>query len=644
MCGITGFYGVNNRRARSEMHILAQGMAQAIAHRGPDAGGVWQDPVLPLVMAHRRLSILDLSADGAQPMHSHNERFAIVYNGEIYNFLKLRADLEALGVIFKGRSDTEVLLEAVSHWGLNQTLQKIDGMFAFALWDRQERALHFARDRMGKKPLYIGWAGDALVFGSELKALRAHPDFKAVVNREALALYMRNLCVPAPHCIYEGVWNIPAGHRLSLELDALEPARNLQKDMQPFWSAVEKMQNARLHITRKSEALVLREFEDLLGLAVQERMMSDVPLGAFLSGGIDSSAVVALMQKNSERPVKTYTIGFEEAAFNEATYAREVAAHLGTDHHEHFCTAQDALDIIPTLPDMYDEPFADQSAIPTYLVCKFARESVTVALSGDGGDEMLGGYTRHITGPKIWNIMRRIPAPLRQAAAKSMTRLSIEQWQALAKSKPLFGNHMHKAASILSLNSQEEIYSRLTAQWEDLPNLKYRSASLASIGALPELKDLSFAEKIMVWDTLTYLPHDILAKVDRASMATSLEVRAPLLDSRIYEYVWSLPENLKIRNGQGKYLLRQMLHNHVPAKLFERPKQGFNIPLGEWMRGALRGWCEDLLNAQTLADQGFFDAAQIRKIWDEHLAGRGNHANALWSVLMFQAWHKRWME
>ncbi len=623
------------------MHVIGKAMSDAITLRGPDAGDVWQDPDVSVVLGHRRLSIIDLSPEGAQPMHSATERYVIAYNGEVYNFQRLKDDLLGLGVSFKGRSDTEVILAAIEHWGLNQALQKLNGMFAFALWDRKDRVLHFARDRMGKKPLYIGWAGNALVFGSELKAIHQHPDFEKRVDKRSLALYLRQGGMPAPHCIFEGLWQLPPAHRLSLSLDALKPAEDLAGQMIPYWDAVDVAKMRKPNAA--SESHILKEFEKLLTSCVSDRMISDVPLGAFLSGGIDSSAVVALMQRLSPEPIKTFTIGFEENDYNEAIYARQIADHLGTDHHEHICTARDVLDIIPKLPQMYDEPFADQSAIPTYLVSKFARESVTVALSGDGGDEMLGGYTRHITGPRIWNIIQRIPPSLRPMLARGLTKLSIEQWQSLRKHKPLFGNHMHKVASLLTLETQEDIYSRMTQHWQNVPSLAHADASLQSLGALPDLKGLSFAEKIMMWDTLTYLPHDILTKVDRASMAVSLEARAPLLDTRIFEYVWGLPLDLKIRGGKGKYLLRQVLKNHIPEALFERPKQGFNMPIGEWLRGDLRDWAEDLLNAETLDSQGFLDIKSVRATWDEHLKGQGNHTNALWAVLMFQAWYKAWM-
>ncbi len=615
-------------------------MNDALEHRGPDSGDLWQDPDLPLVLAHRRLSIIDLSADGAQPMRSASERYIIAFNGEIYNYLDIKKDLEAKKVSFKGRSDTEVMLAAIEQWGLNRTLQKLNGMFAFVLWDRKNGELHFVRDCLGKKPLYVGWAGKTLIFGSELKALRIHPDFTPKINTHAMHACINQGYVEAPFSIYENIWQLPPGHRLTLDLANLDTDENLATHMKAFWSAADKLEEAKARPTAKSEQDIINEFEDLLTLCVSNRLVSDVPLGAFLSGGVDSSAVVALMQKINSQPIKTYSIGFEDAGFNEAPHARAIADHLGTEHHEHICTAGDALDVIPKLPEMYDEPFADISAIPTYLVSKFARESVTVALSGDGGDEMLGGYNRHIQGPKIWTKMRLMPRVIRSGLSQAIQRMPVNQLDALNRRHPQLGVRLHKVGSILSLSTQEDIYKRLISKWPKAPlagNIEFDKNL-----NLPKA-DLSFAESMMFWDTVSYLPNDILTKVDRASMAASLEARAPLLDKRLYEYVWSLPENVKIKNGSGKWLLRQILRRHVPDKLFERPKQGFNMPVGDWLRDPLKDWAEGLLDEKHLNDQGLLNTAMIRKTWQAHLDGQGNHAESLWSVLMFQAWHKRWM-
>lgn len=622
--------------------MLGRKMTAALAHRGPDGSGLWQDPDAPLLLGHQRLAIIDLTPEGHQPMVSASGRFVIAYNGEIYNFPALQREMEGAGVKFRGRSDTEVILAAIEHWGLNLALQKINGMFAFALWDRNEQKIHFIRDRMGKKPLYIGWAGQSLVFGSELKSLHEHPDFFPAISRDVLALYMQRGFVPAPHSIYEGVWSLPAGYRLMIDTRALHGPADLSAMMEPYWHPLRVIEDVRDTRAHKDEASAVAEFESLLADCVRERMISDVPLGAFLSGGVDSSAVVALMQKVSSNPVKTYSIGFKETGFDEAAHAAKVAAHLGTDHHELYLDAQNALDIIPELPTIYDEPFADISAIPTYMVAKFARHDVTVALTGDGGDEMLGGYNRHIMAPKIAGRMRAMPRPVRRAMASAIGLIPTRRWDSLARALPQMGSAMHKTASILSLESQEEIYNRLISQWPDPPVLN--AAHLRTLQETPDYRpqNLSFAEEMMYWDTLTYLPYDILTKVDRASMAVGLEARAPLLDARIYKYTWSLPESFKIRGSTGKWLLREMLARHLPRPLFERPKQGFAMPVGDWLRGPLKDWAAALLDEKRLNEQGLLNAPVIRDAWDAHLKGRGNLGGRLWTVLMFQAWQEKW--
>lgn len=644
MCGITGFYNFNTDRSKVELQSLCEHMTDSLTHRGPDAGGVWQDPNVALLLGHRRLSILDLSDDGAQPMSSHTDRYVIAYNGEIYNYLPLQRELERAGLSFKGRSDTEVILGAIEHWGLNLALQKLNGMFAFVLWDRKERHLHFMRDRMGKKPLYIAAFGNNVAFSSELKALRAHPDFNPELNIASLELFMRYGCVPAPHSIYKNVWSLPAGFYLSLDLNVLKPGTNLSAHMKPYWHHKNAIDEAKAAAPERSEAETIDAFEELLTQCVQDRLISDVPVGAFLSGGIDSSTVVALMQKGRSQPVQTYAIGFEEKGYDEAPYAQDIAQHLGTDHHELYVSAQDARDVIPHLPTLYDEPFADISAIPTYLVSGFARKNITVALSGDGGDEMLGGYNRHIFGPKIWNKTQFMPVIFRQALAHGLQAIPQGIWDKVAKSHPQFGLRMHKTASILAKDTQEAIYERLVTHWENSPLLQEtRPATLLEDPAWAPGEHLSFAEKMMYFDALSYLPNDILVKVDRASMAHGLEARAPLLDRRIYDFVWGLPESYKIRGGQGKWLLRQVLHRHVPATLFERPKQGFAMPVDSWLRGSLRDWAEELLSPEHIKAQGLFDEAQVSKVWNAHLNGHGQHKNQLWTLLMFQAWMKEWM-
>ncbi len=642
MCGFTGFVTVARDLKRSDLQGLGRRMADTLRHRGPDDSDVWMDENAGVVLAFRRLAIIDLSSEGRQPMQSFSGRYTIVFNGEIYNFLELRQELERDGIKFRGRSDTEVILAATEVWGLNQTLQKINGMFALALWDSKERKIHFVRDRLGKKPLYVGWAGNALIFGSELKALRAHPDFKAELDPQGFNLFLQYGYVPAPSCIYKNAQSLPAGFRLTLETEKLTPGAEFR--MEPYWHHTRVLEDSRTKEIRVSEDSVVEEFEELLTACVRERMISDVPLGAFLSGGIDSSSIVALMQNISTQPVKTYTIGFHETGFDEAQHAKKIAAHLGTDHHEHYLSAQDALDVIPSLPDMFDEPFADMSAIPTHLVAKFARQDVTVALSGDGGDEMLGGYNRHVTGGNLWNLVKFTPRALRNALSGSLAKIPPERWDSFAKSRPQFGSLLHKASGVFPLGTQEEIYEHLLSAWPEPPvKNKITAETLLIDTSFLAPDSLSFAEKMMYWDALFYLPGDILTKIDRAAMAVSLEPRAPLLDRRIYEYVWRLPEKYKIRGGQGKWLLRQVLKRHVPKNLFERPKQGFGVPVGAWLRGPLRDWAEDLLSEKNLDSRGLFDSAKIRSVWAEHLDGRGNNAQKLWGVLMFQTWQKRWM-
>lgn len=647
MCGIAGLYCRDNSRNRDESKSIAERMNDAMHVRGPDSHGLWQDPDSPLVLAHRRLAIIDLSADGHQPMQSASDRYVVSYNGEIYNYLEIQKELSALGVKFKGRSDTEVMLAAIDRWGLNAALQKLNGMFAIALWDRQTRELHLIRDRVGKKPLYFGWIGGENAknrdfgFASELKALCAHPKFEKRINRQALNGYMRVAAVSAPHSIYEDVYMLPPGHRICINTETLDRKTDFLSLMQPYWSPKTAIQSARAGMINRPDEDIIDEFEGVLSTCVKDRMMSDVPLGAFLSGGIDSSSVVALMQAQSSTKIKTYTIGFKEAGFNEAEYAKDVAAHLQTDHHELYLSANDAMNIIPDLPQMYDEPLGDSSAIPTFLVSKFARQDVTVALSGDGGDEMLGGYNRHIQGPNIWNTMRFIPHPLRKLMTRTAQSVQTETWDKLRPSSPQFGRKIHKAAGIFALKDPEQVYHGLLTQWDNSDDVVLHSLTHHNHFDFPE--GLSMAEKMMFADFTSYMHHSILTKVDRASMAVSLEARAPLLDKRVFNYAWSLPMHMKIRGGKGKYLLREVLARHIPRHLFERPKQGFAIPVGDWLRGPLKDWAQDLLDPTALKTDGIFDPAAIQTVWDAHLAGQGNHSERLWTLLMLQAWKKKWL-
>ena len=619
-------------------------MTDRLVTRGPDHHAVWQDPEHPVVLGHRRLSILDLSEHGVQPMHSASGRYVLTYNGEIYNFKVLKTEI-ANRYAFKGNSDSEVLLACIEIWGVHKTLDKIKGMFAFAVWDRKAQALFLARDHLGKKPLYVGWAGSELIFASELKALCAHSEFNRDIDRAALTSYMRFSHVPAPLCIYKNVCQLLPGSFIALDMRMLKSGQELSPLIERFWNPKDVLKTARADLRGCDEQLI-GDFDALLCECVADRMVSDVPLGAFLSGGIDSSTIVAIMQKQSAKKVKTYTIGFDEQEFNEAEHAKTIADHLGTEHHEMIFSAKDALDLVAKLPEIYDEPFADASALPTFLISQFAREHVTVALSGDGGDEMLGGYTRHITGPKAWHLINNhVPANLRKPFSQMIEAVPQRWWSALRPGKPHFGLHMHKFAPLLNKETPSDVYLSLVSAWSRPKYLVHggREETLPLVDPQMQLQDMTFEETMMYWDVIGYLNGDILTKVDRASMAVSLEVRAPLLDQRIYDFVWRLPLEAKIRDGHGKWLLRQLLAQYVPEDLFNRPKQGFSVPIAQWLRTDLKDWAEDLLDPYEIKAQGLLDYQQLETMWRRHQKGKGNHAQALWTVLMFQAWYREWV-
>ena len=642
MCGITGFLQQGTTTAEI-LRGQVMRMAETLVHRGPDDAGAWVDEAAGLAFGFRRLAIIDLSPAAHQPMLSANSRFVLVFNGEIYNYRDLRADLEKRGVRFRSASDAEVLLECVSAWGPMLAFERLWGMFAIALWDREERILYLARDRLGKKPLYYASMGGSFLFASELKALRVHPAFDATIDRNALAAYLRYGYVPAPHAIYGSARKLLPGHYA-----VVRGAGSIQ--VQPYWDAAAVTYRALSQRSIPDETEAIKELESLLLDAVARRMIADVPLGAMLSGGIDSSAVVALMQRQCPRPVKTFTIGFRDAAYNEAVAAKAVAAHLGTEHTELYVTPEEAQEVIPDLPRLYDEPFADSSQIPTFLVCKMARKHVTVCLSGDGGDELFGGYTRYMLAQRIWDIARRVPRSARRGAAKIIRSMPTQTWDAMYRGverwlpskwrMTLPGDKAHKLAGLLAAAHPDGLYRTLVSVWKN-PN------DLVIGGSEPEtiLDDASlrerfpdFTERMMFWDLVTYLPGDILTKVDRASMGVSLEARSPLLDHRLVEWAWKIPMNLKSRKGQSKWLLRQVLYKYVPPGLVERPKMGFGIPLGEWLRGSLRDWAEALLDEKRLREGGLLRPEPIRRVWLEHLAGRRKADHALWAVLMFQAW------
>lgn len=653
MCGIAGFWDAGHRLGGASGHEVLRRMTQAIRYRGPDDEGHYQQADVGIALGHRRLSIVDLSPEGHQPMASSSGRYVMVFNGEVYNHNRLRPELHAAGFSFRGHSDTEVMLAAVEHWGLEAALARFVGMFAFALWDREARSLVLVRDRLGIKPLYYGWVNGVFVFGSELKALVAVPDFANPVNRDALTLQLRHNYIPAPYTIYRDIHKLMPGTLLRVDqalAQASVTADALTARAEVFWSArtvVERSVADRLDL---SDTEAVAELDRTLRDAVALRMEADVPLGAFLSGGVDSSLVVALMQTQSARPVQTFTIGFHEDGYDEARHAADVARHLGTDHHELYVTAQDALDVVPQLSAMFDEPFSDSSQIPTYLVSRMARQQVMVSLSGDGGDELFSGYRRYFLAERLWRSIQRLPAPLRHGLAHAL-RAAPGLWAELLQlGTPLLPSNLRvkhprekvgRMAELLSTPSFDALYLGLVSHW-GAPASLVLGTSGEPLTALTDPRRQanldSSTERMMFHDLTSYLTDDILAKVDRASMAVSLEARVPLLDHRVVELAWRLPIGQKVRGGQGKWLLRRVLDQYVPKALMARPKQGFGVPIDQWLRGPLRNWAEALLNEQRLREDGYFDVAPIRRMWANHLAGRVNEHYRLWDVLMFQAW------
>jgi asparagine synthase (glutamine-hydrolysing) len=641
MCGITGILDRTAASSSERLERLATAMARTLEHRGPDDEGVWSDPAAGIALASRRLAILDLSAAGHQPMLSAGGRYAIAFNGEVYNFEAVRDELPPESrAALRGHSDTEVVLAAIEKWGVASALPRFNGMFAFALWDGEERSLTLARDRMGEKPLYYGWFGEVLLFGSELKALRAHPAFGAEIDRDALALYMQHSAVPAPYSIYRGIWKLPPASYAVLRAGAREP------EVATYWSVAEAVNAGSREPFTGSEVEAVEQLDALLRDAVRLRMISDVPLGAFLSGGIDSSTIVALMQAQSSRPVKTFSIGSADEAYNEAKDAQAVARHLKTEHTELYVTARETLDVLPQMPRFYDEPFADPSIVPTYLVARLAKRDVTVSLSGDGGDEIFGGYNRHLWTPRLWRGMRWMPRPLRRAVGAVLTAVPASRWQtiadALGKLSPeaqqrVPGYKIHKLANVLDARDLAELYRGLATHWRE-PVVKGAAELPTALSGTPLPRFTDFVEQMMYLDTVTYLPDDILVKLDRATMAVSLEGRVPLLDHRVVEFAWRLPLRMRVRGTTGKWALRQVLYKYVPHELVDRPKMGFGVPLGEWLRGPLRDWAEALLDKKRLREEGYFEPQLIRDKWEQHLAGKGSWAYHLWDALMFQAW------
>jgi asparagine synthase (glutamine-hydrolysing) len=647
MCGLIGF----TRSSDIDEIGVAARMCSLIEHRGPDSEGIWLEESSLVVLGHRRLSVLDVSSSGSQPMVSKCGRFVLAFNGEIYNHNDLRTSLYNQGspVDWVGNSDTETLLACISTWGIQETLQAVVGMFAVAVWDKHTQVLTLARDRLGEKPLYWGWCKGTLLFSSELKALRAHPQFKSVIDRDSLALYLRHGYIPAPYSIYTNINKLLPGHLLSISLGEGEA---IAKACVPsvYWNFNEVVEDGLANpiCTSPEEAVDL--LEERLISSISGQMLSDVPLGAFLSGGIDSSTVAAIMQKCSGRPVRTFTIGFDDSGYNEAVHAKSVADHLGTDHTELYVGSKEAMAVIPSLANMYCEPFSDSSQIPTYLVSKLARKHVTVALSGDGGDELFGGYNRYLMAKRIWKYLQFYPAPLRKAMASALRIVPAKNWNKLFDNirsvlparlqVSMPGDKAFKLADVMSVSDEHAFFYNLVSSVKKPTSIVRNSiepqTKLSASESWPNVD--CFEHWMMAMDAQTYLPDDILVKVDRAAMASSLETRVPLLDHRIVELAWKMPLDLKIRNGQGKWALRQVLYRYVPKELIERPKMGFGVPLDAWLRGPLREWAEELLSPSRLEKEGYFYPAPIRQLWEEHLSGVRNWQQQLWSVLMFQSW------
>lgn len=660
MCGITGFYQSNSLNNRSDRSGIVSAMLDRLSHRGPDDCRIWMNAKREIVLGHNRLAIIDVSENGSQPMQSVSGRFCIAYNGEIYNHRELRNELMKYGARFRGHSDTEVLLAALEQWGIQKTLCKLAGMFAFALWDAAQEVLYLVRDRVGEKPLYYGWLGNSFLFASELKAFRAHPDWRGDIDRNVLASYLRYNYVPAPFSIYRGVYKLPAGSFLAVHGQAIEQRQAIipfpvasptKGEIVPvsYWSLPEryKVLTADEEQSAASEGAVA-ELDQLLCRVVEQHLYADVPSGMLLSGGIDSSTIAGIASAHCQSKLKTFTVGFSEAEYDESRYAADIARYLGTDHTQVHVSAREALDVVSDLPTIYDEPFADASQIPTVLISRMARKSVKVALSGDGGDELFGGYNRYLWLEKMHNIRKWLPPTIAKAVAYLLVSLSPASWDRAYRLLPRIvatrrrvGESLYKLAESLSASDPREMYWRAISQWSSPDStvkggfeLDTLSVSRYSWGQFPG----GYIQDMMYLDSVSYLPDDILVKTDRASMSTGLELRAPFLDTRVVDFALRQPLNVKIRNGQTKWLLRQLLYKYVPRQLVARPKMGFAVPVADWLRGPLKDWAESLINEKRLMSEDYFHSRPILDCWKDHLSGRRNHQYRLWGILMFQAW------
>lgn len=646
MCGIVGILDPLKKMPSGDLIRHIKNMTVKIAHRGPDADGYWLDSRGGIGLGHRRLAILDLSIEAAQPMHSADGRYVLVFNGEIYNFKTLGRELTSLGYKFRGHSDTEIMLAAFSSWGVQKAMGRFEGMFAFGLWDLEKTVLYLGRDRLGEKPLYYGWQKDVFLFGSELKAMQAFPDWNGEINRDALVPFLKFGYIPAPQSIFAGMWKLSPGHFLEIPFQTV-PGSELRPV--PYWSLRNVADWAKENPFRGSESEAEAKLEGMLKGIVSRQMVSDVPLGAFLSGGVDSSLIVALMQASSEKPVKSFTIGFNEKEYDEAHYARAVAKHLGTEHTELYLGPDKALEVIPHLPEIYDEPFADVSQIPTYLISWMTRQHVSVSLSGDGGDELLAGYHRYFLGRRFDSMSKWLPWGVRRFLAASIKSLvpGMPKW-ALAPASILIppglksglvGDKLLKLADVMSLETPEKMYLSAMSIWKDPFSMVIGASRLSdSVFGEGSKGIASFTEKMLYFDTSIYLPDDVMVKVDRASMSVGLEARAPFLNHELMEFSWTLPMSMKMRNGQGKVILKNILKKYVPQNLIDRPKMGFGVPIGSWLRGPLKDWAEDMLCEKRMKEEGYLNPKEIRHRWHEHQAGVRNWHFQLWNVLMFQAW------